>query len=59
MDKEKNVTKKMRCPECLNIMKANICENGAISGTCPVCKSAIYCKRHSIKETHIRIVRHL
>ena len=47
----------MRCPNCHNTMSAKRHESGAISGTCPVCKSAIYAKQHTPKEKLIRIVK--
>ena len=50
-------TIKMRCPECLNFMIADICENGAIKGICPVCKSSVFSKQHSVRERRIRIVK--
>lgn len=51
-------TIKMRCPECLNFMIADICENGAVKGNCPVCKSSVFSKQHSVRERRIRIVKH-
>ena len=47
----------MRCPNCHNKMSGKRHENNAVSGTCPVCKSAIYSKQHTPKEKLIRIVQ--
>ena len=47
----------MRCPNCHNKMSAKRHGNGAVSGTCPVCKSVIYSKQHTPKEKLIRIVQ--
>lgn len=49
---------RIRCPKCLNFLMANVCNNGAISGNCSVCKSSIYSKQYSANETHIKIIKH-
>ena len=57
---EQNVTVKnmtIRCPECLNYMKAKVAKSGTYSGKCPVCKSSVFSKQYSERERHIRIVR--
>ncbi len=45
----------IKCPKCLNKMRATIQSNGDLKGTCPICKSMIITKEHS-NETLIRIV---
>ena len=45
----------MKCPKCLNKMRTELKANGDSKGTCPICKSTIFTKRHS-NETLIRIV---
>ena len=47
----------IRCPECLNYMKAKVAKSGTYSGKCPVCKSSVFSKQYSERERHIRIVR--
>ena len=47
----------LRCPNCHNSMTWKQHGNGAMSGTCPVCKSVIYSKQHTPKEKLIRIVK--
>lgn len=49
---------RMRCPECLNFMNAKNDEHGSIKGTCPVCKSTIFSKQHSVNVRLLKIVRH-
>ena len=57
MELSTNKTVSMRCPVCLNFMKANVHGNDALSGTCSVCRSSVYSKQHSARETHIKIVK--
>ena len=47
----------IRCPECLNYMKAKVAKSGTYSGKCPVCHSSVFSKQYSERERHIRIVR--
>ncbi len=54
---ESYVTKRIRCPECLNYMTVTEQDNGCLQGTCAVCHSRISRKRHSKKETVIKIIR--
>lgn len=46
----------VRCPQCLNKMKATICGKDEIKGQCPVCKAVFFKKRHNAKEIRIRII---
>ena len=46
----------VRCPQCLNKMKAIICGKDEIKGRCPVCKAVFFQKRHNAKEVRIRII---
>ena len=59
MEEQKVTVKNMtiRCPECLNYMKAKVAKSGTYSGKCPVCKSSVFSKQYSERERHIRIVR--
>ena len=47
----------VRCPDCLNYMKAKQTVNGSYSGRCSVCKAAVFSKKRSGRERYIRIVR--
>ena len=46
----------VRCPQCLNKMKATICGKDEIKGQCPVCKAVFFKKCHNAKEIRIRII---
>ena len=52
-----NKEKTIKCPQCLNYMKVSECNNGAYKGMCSVCKSIIYSREHSKKETLLKIIR--
>ncbi len=47
----------IRCPECLNYMKAKVAKSGTYSGKCSVCQASVFSKQYSERERHIRIVR--
>ena len=51
-------TKKIKCPECLNFIIADIRENKDMYAFCSLCKATIIEKQHSDKEKLIRIVKH-
>lgn len=51
-------TQKTRCPECSNYVSVKVHDNGATSGTCPICKATFYSKWHSPKERLIRVIKH-
>lgn len=51
-------TKKIKCPECLNFIIAEVRENKDMYALCPSCNSTIIAKQHSDKEKLIRIVKH-
>ena len=57
MSNSSSKTKRMRCLECYNYMSAIIHPNGGISATCPICKTKMYSKQHSVNERLIRIIR--
>lgn len=50
-------TIKMKCPECLNFVNANINDNSVIYGVCNVCKTTFSSKQKSEKEKLLRIVK--
>lgn len=54
-----NINKKIRirCPECSNYLNANENEKNVISGQCPVCKVIIFKRKHSSRETLIKIIK--
>lgn len=51
-------TLKMKCPECLNYIIADIRENNDLYAYCPLCHATIIEKQHSDKEKLIRILKH-
>ena len=57
MEKSSNKTIEIKCPECLNKMKAYLYTDGTIRGNCNRCKSAIIQQNHSEKEKRIRIIK--
>ncbi len=57
MDKSFEKAVEIKCPECSNIMKAYIYNDGSTRGTCKRCKSAIVKKNLSDREKRIRIIK--
>lgn len=49
--------KKIKCPSCSNYMNLDICNNGAYKGSCKVCKTTVFEKEHSQKETYMKIIK--
>lgn len=52
-----NKQKKIKCPSCSNYMNLDACKNGAYKGTCSVCKTIVFAKKHTKKETYIKIIK--
>ena len=42
---------------CFNFMNVKTYKNGAYKGICPVCKTVVYSREHSQKETLMRIIK--
>ncbi len=49
--------KRIKCPECLNIMTVTVDAHGEAKGVCKKCKSVIIAKQSSERERLIRIVK--
>ncbi len=49
---------KIKCPNCSNYMNLDACNNGAYKGNCSVCKTIVFAKKHTQKETYLRIIKH-
>ena len=58
MNKLQEKPKVIRCPNCFNFMNVKTYKNGAYKGICPVCKTVVYSREHSQKETLMRIIKH-
>ena len=54
LSKKQNIIK---CPNCLNCINLETCNNGASKGTCKVCKTIVFAKKHNNKETYMKIIR--
>ena len=57
MEKSSNKAIEIKCPECLNIMKAFLYNDESVRGTCNRCKSSIIKEKRSAKEKRIRIIK--
>ena len=49
--------KRIKCPNCLNVMMVKANEDGEAKGFCKKCNAAILAKQSSPKERLIRIVQ--
>jgi ribosomal protein S27E len=50
-------TRRIKCPDCLNIVTVTIDESGELKGFCRKCNAVIMGKQPSAKEKLIRIVK--
>jgi uncharacterized paraquat-inducible protein A len=53
----KKKTRRIKCPDCLNIVTVSIDENGEEKGYCKKCNTVIMGKQPSEKEKVIRIIK--